>query len=126
MIVNMKIGIDIGGSHIAMGLLDENNNIIKRNEKRLMTKDKQNIIETIEDYIVKNVQELRKENEISEIGIGIPGTVDKTNIIKTVNLALENYNIVENIKKYINLPITIRNDAKCAAIGEYTKGCLKG
>ena len=40
MIVNMKIGIDIGGSHIAMGLLDENNNIIKRNEKRLMTKDK--------------------------------------------------------------------------------------
>ncbi len=122
----MKIGIDIGGSHIAMGLLDENNNIIKRNEKRLMTKDKQNIIETIEDYIVKNVQELRKENEISEIGIGIPGTVDKTNIIKTVNLTLENYNIVENIKKYINLPITIRNDAKCAAIGEYTKGCLKG
>ena len=46
-------------------------------------------------------------------------------IIKSVNLGLENYKIVENLQKNIDLPIKIINDAKSAAIAENKYGALK-
>ena len=66
-----------------------------------------------------------KKYKISEIGIAIPGTVNDDKVIKSVNLGLENYEIVKKLKSKIQVPIKIRNDAKCAANAENTYGCLK-
>ena len=66
-----------------------------------------------------------QKNKITSVGIAIPGTLNKTNIIKSVNLGIENYNIVEKLKEKINLPIKIKNDAKCAALAENSFGSLK-
>ena len=68
---------------------------------------------------------MSKKYKITNIGIAIPGTVNKTSVIKSVNLNLENYNIVEALKKKINIPIKIKNDAKCAALAENKYGSLK-
>lgn len=121
----MKIGIDLGGSHIAVGVIDENSSIVEKVEKRLMDKDKKNIEKAIEDYIIVNVKELSKKYKITEIGIAVPGTVKNGVVIKSVNLGVENYNLVDNLKRKIELPIKIRNDAKCAAIAESKIGALK-
>lgn len=121
----MKIGIDLGGSHIAIGVIDKNNSIIKKIEKRLIEKDKNKIEQTIEEYIIENIKKLSKEYKITEVGIAVPGTVKNGTIIKSVNLNLENYNLAENLKRKIDLPIKIRNDAKCAAIAESKIGALK-
>lgn len=121
----MNIGIDLGGSHIAIGVINCKGIIEEKIEKRIMAKEKQNIKNTIEEYIIKNVKEFMKKYEISKIGIAIPGTVNETTIIKSVNLNIENYNIVEGLQKSLKVPISIRNDAKCAAIAENKYGCLK-
>ena len=121
----MKIGIDLGGSHIAIGVINNDDFIIEKVEKRLLAKEKKDIKTTIESYIIKNIKDLREKYKISEIGIAIPGTICGTEIIKSVNLGVKNYNLVENLKKEINLPIKIRNDAKCAAIAESKLGALK-
>ena len=121
----MKIGIDLGGSHIAIGVIDDKGYIVEKAEKRLLSKDKKDIKTSIETYIVKNVKELMEKYKIKEIGIAVPGTIKSTEIIKSVNLGVKNYNLVENLKKEINLPIKIRNDAKCAAIAENKMGALK-
>ena len=121
----MKIGIDLGGSHIAIGVIDDKGYIVEKVEKRLLSKDKKDIKTSIETYIVKNVKELMEKYKIKEIGIAVPGTIKSTEIIKSVNLGVKNYNLVENLKKEINLPIKIRNDAKCAAIAENKIGALK-
>lgn len=121
----MNIGIDLGGSHIAIGVINSKGIIEEKIEKRIMAKEKQNIKNTIEEYIIKNVKEFMKKYEISKIGIAIPGTVNETTIIKSVNLNIENYNIVEGLQKSLKAPISIRNDAKCAAIAENKYGCLK-
>ena len=121
----MKIGIDLGGSHIAIGVINNDDFIIEKVEKRLLAKEKKDIKTTIESYIIKNIKDLREKHKISEIGIAIPGTICGTEIIKSVNLGVKNYNLVENLKKEINLPIKIRNDAKCAAIAESKLGALK-
>ena len=121
----MNIGIDLGGSHIAIGVVNNKGLIQEKMEKRILAKEKQNIKNTIEEYVIKNVKEFMKKYDISKIGIAIPGTVNENTIIKSVNLNIENYNIVTALQKSIKIPISIRNDAKCAAIAENKYGCLK-
>lgn len=123
--LNMKIGIDLGGSHIAIGVVDKDGKILDKREKRLRGIEKKAIKKTIENEIITNVKEYSKLYKINEIGIAVPGTVSKQKVIKSVNLGLKDYKIIENIQKEIDLPIKIRNDAKCAALAEYTYGALK-
>jgi len=122
---NMKIGIDIGGSHIGIGVVNEEGDILEKKEKRIMKKDKENIKKTIEEYIIENVKEFQEKYDISDIGIAIPGKVTSDTVIKSVNLGIENYNIIKSLNEKIKLPIKIKNDAKCAAIAENEYGCLK-
>ena len=80
---------------------DEKGIIVEKKERRILAKEKKEICTFIEEYIVENVKELSQKHKITSIGIAIPGTVDKTTIIKSVYLGVENYNIVENLKKVL-------------------------
>lgn len=121
----MKIGIDLGGSHIGIGVVDNKDFIVEKIEKRLMSKEKKDIKNSIESYIIENVKELINKYKISEIGIAVPGTVNGKRIVKSVNLGVKDYDIVDILEKELNLSIKIRNDAKCAAIAESKIGALK-
>lgn len=121
----MKIGIDLGGSHIAIGVVDENGRIIEKVEVRILEKDKNKITDFIENYITESVNEFIEKYDISSVGIAIPGTISDTSIIKSVNLGIENYDIVQRLNEKINIPIKIKNDAKCAALAENSFGALK-
>ena len=121
-----KIGIDLGGSHIAIGVIDKNGKILEKTEKRLKGIITAEVKKVIEETIFETVEKYRKEYKIDEIGIAIPGTVNKTEVIKSVNLGLKNYKIVDVLNKKINIPIKIKNDAKSAAIAESKFGALKG
>ena len=127
----MKIGIDIGGSHIGIGLINENGTIIAKEEQELNNNSKDEnygdkltstIIELITKLLEKNNIDI---NKISLIGLAIPGTVSDTHIIKADNLHIKNYDIVSEINKYFNIKVMLRNDAKCAAIAEKEYGSLK-
>ena len=76
----MKVGIDLGGSHIAIGVVDENGRIIEKQERRILDKEKQEIKTFIEEYIIKNIKEMSKKYKITNIGIAIPGTVNQLEI----------------------------------------------
>lgn len=121
----MKIGIDLGGSHIAIGVVDNKGKILEKVEKRITKAEKNTIKKVIEDYIIEKTANFLQQYNITEIGIAIPGTVKNETVVKSVNLGLKNYEIVKNIQGKIQLPIKIRNDAKCAALAENTYGALK-
>lgn len=121
----MKIGIDLGGSHIAIGVINKKGVIIEKNEVRITSSEKKKIKEFIENYIITHVNDLSKRHEIEQVGIAIPGTLNETSIVKSVNLGLENYDIVNILEEKINIPIKITNDAKCLAIAENYYGALK-
>ena len=110
----MKIGIDLGGSHIAIGVVNNNGIIVEKIEKRIMSKEKENIKKVINEYVIDNVNILKEKYDITNIGIAIPGTIKEGIIVKSVNLGIENYPIVEELKNSIQLPIQIQNDAKRA------------
>ena len=123
----MKIGIDIGGSHLGIGLINSNGKIIAKEEKDIHNNAKnKNYGEQLVELITKILEKKKiKIQEISLIGIAVPGTVSNTHIIKADNLHIQNFNIVSEINKYFNIPIYLRNDAKCAAIAEKEYGGLK-
>ncbi len=127
----MKIGIDIGGSHLGIGLINSNGKIIAKEEKDIHNNAKnknygEQLVEAIIELITKILEKKKiKIQEISLIGIAVPGTVSNTHIIKADNLHIQNFNIVSEINKYFNIPIYLRNDAKCAAIAEKEYGGLK-
>ena len=121
----MKIGIDLGGSHIAIGVVDNKGKILEKVEKRITKAEKSTIKKVIEEYIIEKTTNFLQQYNITEVGIAIPGTVKNETVVKSVNLGLKNYEIVKNLQDNIQLPIKIRNDAKCAALAENTYGALK-
>ena len=121
----MKIGIDLGGSHISIGVVDKDGKILDKRDKHLRGIAKRLIKPTIEETIISNIKEYQKNYKITEIGIAVPGSVKNDKILKSVNLGLKDYDLVGVIKKEIDLPIKIRNDAKCAALAESKYGALK-
>lgn len=128
----MNIGIDLGGSHIALAKV-ENGKVINKKEIKITDLDRQGIIEFIEDNILEYIGGIYKEEKIETIGIAVPGTVTENKIIQCVNLGIENYPIVERLRNKILetygidiLKIKLANDAKCAAVAEHEYGCLKG
>ena len=122
----MKVGIDLGGSHVAIGVVDNRGKIIEKFEKRILDSEKKNIRKTLEDNILQHIKELNMKYKIEKIGIAAPGTIQDGKIINAYNLRIKGeYEIVSDLLKKIKIPIKLKNDAKCAAIAESKYGCLK-
>lgn len=127
----MKIGIDIGGSHVAVGLINQTGKIICKSEKNISNQlNKEDFSITLINTIIEQIQivleQAKKEiKDVSLIGIAVPGMVSKTSIVKAENLHIKDLPIVKEINKYYNIPIKLRNDAKCAALAEKEYGSLK-
>ena len=121
----MKIGVDLGGSHIAIGVIDENGKIIEKYEEDLKDKNINNALFFLIKFLEINITKIIKKYEIEAIGIATPGTPKEGKITSLVNLGIEEFDITKVIKEICDLPIYIRNDAKCAAIAEKKYGSLK-
>lgn len=71
----MRIGIDLGGSHIGIGVVQEGS-LLEKQEVELteeMIKNS-NVKDYIEKYILEQIQELLQKYEIESIGVASPGT----------------------------------------------------
>ena len=99
----MKIGVDIGGSHIAIGVVDETGRIVEKIERRLTSTEKKNIKKYIEEYIIEHIQLFEKKYKIYEIGIAIPGRAKEGMILSSGNLGIKNYPLVEKLQQKIKI-----------------------
>ena len=125
---NMYIGVDLGGTNIAVGIVDEQGNI--KHEKSCITrvgKEPQEIVEDMAALILNTLEEFNMElKEIKAIGIGIPGLADKDGcVIYCVNLGWKNVQLRDLLQKKLHKPIYIDNDATVAALAEYESGSMK-
>ena len=124
-----SIGIDLGGTKILTALVDKQTGEVIHSVKKKTKKDKgpKNIIKKMIDSIDELLNETPID-EISSIGIGAAGQVDRKNgiLIAAVNLDCYDLNIREKIKKHYNLPVYLGNDVEIAAMGELKFGAAKG
>lgn len=125
------LGIDLGGTNIAIGLCNENLEII----------DKDSVPTNAEregEAIVRDMAQLCKklvernglsEKDILRVGIAAPGSIDDVNGIVEYsnNIKMENFPITSIFKKYFPVEhVYIANDANAAALAEDLAGAAKG
>ena len=117
------IGIDLGGTNIAVGLVDENNKIIHSDS--IPTLKERHWSEIIKDMATLSLKVLAESghtlDEVKAVGIGCPGSIDKKNgmVVYSNNIVMDHVPMAEEIRKYIDLPVFLENDANAAALGEY-------
>lgn len=126
-----KIGIDLGGTNIATGVIDKDFNIIGRGKRKTNApRPAEEIFKDMADAAIDAVKDAEIEmNQIDSIGIGIPGSINKTtgNIEYSNNLKFNMVPAIELFTQHIkDIPIFIDNDANCAALGESYAGAGKG
>ena len=125
------IGIDLGGTNIAIGLCDEALNIIDKGSTP--TKAARPGEEIVMD-MAKLTEKIIKRNalsidDIEYVGIAAPGTVNaQTGVVEYANnLPFTNFPITKIFKKYLPVKrVIIDNDANAAALGEALAGAAKG
>lgn len=125
-----SIGIDLGGTKILIGLVDKSTGEIIHHVKKKTKKEKspKNILNKIIDGISELLEEKNISlDQISSIGIGTSGQVDRENgiLVAAPNLDCYNLNLREKIKEHYNLPVFVGNDVETAAIGEMIFGSAK-
>jgi glucokinase len=126
----MKIGIDIGGSHINVGIISENGSIICNAEKDIILAEEKFPEIALEDKIQKLIKEVTSKSEIDFsnielIGISAPGRIREGKMDWARNLKISNYNITGNLANIYKKEVILNNDAKCAALAEKEYGSLK-
>lgn len=127
----MNIGIDLGGSHIGVGIVNNEGNIISKEDTDIYREKIEDIQEFIIQTIISSIKLLLEENQITLknielIGIGTPGEPQNGVIKRIVNLGISDFNIVQRLKNGLQFDnIIIRNDGKCAGIAEKLYGSMK-
>jgi len=127
------VGIDLGGTNIVAGVVDEAYNIIsKASTKTNCPRPEKEIAEDMAKMAVEAVANANLTfDDIEWIGIGTPGIANsKTGIIEySNNLGFKDTPMVKYISDFIgrdDTPVYIENDANAAAYGEYVAGAAKG
>lgn len=124
------IGIDLGGTNIVAGVVDDSYNIISK--ASVKTNCPRPAKEICDDMAKVAIEAVAKANlsmdDIQWVGIGTPGIANSsTGIIEySNNLGFENVPMVKYIQEHINKPVFIDNDANAAAYGEFVAGAAKG
>lgn len=123
------VGIDLGGTNIAAGILDESLKIVKKGS--VPTGNTRHYSDIIKDMAMLVIQLLKEtgisKNEVDSIGIGGPGTCDRENgvLLYTNNIKFEDVPMRSEMQKYIPLQVYLENDANCAALGESMAGAAR-
>ncbi len=125
-----RIGVDLGGTNIAVGVVTDDLKIIGRG--KVKTKAPRPAEEIFDDIAVAVEMAIKdagiSTDEVLSVGVGTPGSVNKSNgyIEFANNLAFNNVPAKEMLEARIGKPVYLDNDANCAALGEAIAGVGKG
>ncbi len=124
------IGIDLGGTNIAVGIVNGQGKIVAktstptnahRSEAEVISHIAQTVKSLVEDQNISM-------DEIQSVGIGTPGSVDPVEgvVHSACNLPFENTPLAQRLSNLLQTPVFVENDANCAALAEAKVGAGKG
>jgi glucokinase len=115
--MTLTIGVDIGGTKVAGGVVDEEGRVLEQYRVTTPARDS----EATTDAIVSVVEELHGRHEIEAVGLGIAGFVDAARSVVYFAPNLLGWRdgpLREEVEKRVELPVVVENDANAAAWGE--------
>lgn len=122
------IGVDLGGSHVTAGVIQEDGKILSQHELDITDRAFNAVIGSIEQVVGAALKEV-KNADLVGIGIGSPGNIDPSSgaVLYSPNFLWANVPLGETLRKrFDKVQVFVANDARCATLGEYTFGTGKG
>ena len=118
--MSLACGIDVGGTKIAGGVVDESGTIVEE----LRVESPATDAAAIEQAIESLVTQLRSRHRIETVGVGAAGYIDKARavVMFAPNLAWRDLDLKADLEAKLDLPVVVENDANAAAWGEFQFG----
>lgn len=122
--MGLAIGVDIGGTKVAAGVVDERGEILDRVRRDTPGRD----ITRTEETIVEAVRLLADRHRVEAVGVGAAGWIarDHATVLFSPHLAWRDEPLREALSGRIPLPVLVENDANAAAWAEYRFGAACG
>lgn len=120
---NRTIGVDIGGTKIAAGVVAEDGRILDSTTRRTPAESP----DLIEEAVVSAVAELRRVHDVSAVGIGAAGFVDsdRRTVVFAPNLAWRRRTLADRVESAAGIPVVVENDANVAGWAEFRFGAAR-
>lgn len=125
----MRIGIDLGGSHTALALCNDDGTIIRKISEKTQLGNKEALCKAMKALALQICSEENISHaEIIQIGIGVPGSFESETctLLFGTNLGVSDVCFANVFKPEFCCPVKLNNDANCAALGETLHGAAKG
>lgn len=119
----LNVGIDIGGTKIAGGVVDAAGGIIEK-----LRVDTPADVDALVDAVVGMAETLRSRHDVTSIGVAAAGFIDRdrATVIHAPNIAWRNEPLRAVLEARLNAPVSIENDANAAGWGEFRFGAGRG
>ncbi|PZF79339.1 ROK family glucokinase [Jiangella anatolica] len=121
--MSLTIGVDVGGTKIAGGVVDEKGVIGARTRRETPSHDPAAIVATIIDV----AKDLAEQHDVEAVGVGSAGFVDsaRSRVLFAPNLAWRDVPVRDQVAAATGLRTVVENDANAAAWGEFTFGAAE-
>ncbi len=118
--MSLTVGVDVGGTKIAGGVVDEQGNVLEQLRVESPAQDP----EAIEEAIAGLVARLSRRHQVTAVGVGAAGYIDsaRSTVLFAPNIAWRDLDLRGELEARIDLPVVVENDANAAAWGEFRFG----
>ncbi len=119
----LTIGVDIGGTKVLGGVVDEDGELLAQARRETPADDSSRTL----DYIVEVIDELSSGREIAAVGIGAAGWIDdkRSRVLFAPNLAWRNEPLRDTLAARVGYPVVVENDGNAAAWAEFRFGAAR-
>ena len=120
----LAIGIDVGGTKVAAGVVDEDGTLVARLRRPTPSTSPADVERTIAEVVAA----LRADHEVVAVGVGAAGFIsaDGSRVLFAPNLAWRDEPLLQEVERLVGLPVVVENDANAMAWGEYRFGAGQG
>jgi glucokinase len=120
----LAIGVDIGGTKVAAGVVDEDGAILAETRAKTPAGDAKAAL----DAVVDAVRELARDHDVAVVGVAAAGYVsaDRSTMLFAPNLPWRDVPVRDAVGARVDVPVVVENDANAAAWAEYRFGAGRG
>ncbi|MFC5382264.1 ROK family glucokinase [Aquipuribacter nitratireducens] len=118
--MSATIGVDIGGTKIALGVVTDSGEVVARTRRETQPNRPEEIVSALADGIA----ELKAAHEVQAVGVAAAGYIDaaRSTVLFAPNLAWRENPLKQQVEALVDVPVVIENDANAAAWGEFRFG----